>query len=134
MQRVKILVVEDNPVIRDLFRLGIDKLQNEKGANTLQFAVEQAADGGSAWKYIENNPVDLVVVDLYLPVLNGLDLIERIRSSASLRSMKILAISASIHDARDRSLVAGADLFLQKPLRLVDLLEAIRSLLHVQAP
>ena len=133
MQRVKLLVVEDNPVIRDLFRLGIDKLQNEAGARALHFEVEQAADGGTAWNYVQNNSVDLVVIDLYLPVLNGLELIERIRNSPTLRTMKILAISASMHDARDRSLGAGADMFLQKPLRLLDLLDAIRALLNVHS-
>jgi two-component system, OmpR family, response regulator TrcR len=134
MERVRILVVEDNPVIRDLFRLGIYKLQNELGGNHHHFEVEQAADGGSAWNYIQNNPVELLVVDLYLPVLNGIELIQRIRDSQTLRPMKILAISASIHDARDRSLGAGANLFLQKPLRLIDLLEAIRSLLQISNP
>jgi CheY-like chemotaxis protein len=132
MQPVRVLVVEDNPVIRDLFKLGIDKLQNELGGGQ-RFEVHQAGDGGSAWQYIQNNKVDLVVVDLYLPVLNGIELIHRIRQTEEIAGMRILAISASIQDARDRSLGAGADLFLQKPLRLVDLLEAIRTLLRVRS-
>ncbi len=130
MTLFRILVVEDNPVIRDLFRLGIDKLQNEMGGGSCRYEVEQAGDGGSAWKYLQENPVDLLVVDLYLPVLNGLDIIRKIRETPNLRAMKVLAISASIHDARDRSLAAGADMFQQKPLRLFDLLGAIRTLLR----
>ncbi|MBN1961761.1 MAG: response regulator [Deltaproteobacteria bacterium] len=134
MQQINILVVEDNPVIRDLCLLGIEKLQHEKDTKLLRFFVEQAADGGSAWQYIQNNQVDLLVIDLYLPVLNGLELIRRIRKSSAIQNMKILAISASIQDARDRSLGAGANLFLQKPLRLVDLLEALRTLLNLPVP
>ena len=126
------MVVEDNPVIRDLFHLGIEKLRHELGSGA-EYEVAQAADGGAAWALLQQAPVDLMVVDLYLPVLSGLELIRRIRQTPVLAAMKILAISASVHDARDRALGAGADMFLQKPLRLFGLLTAIRSLLGASA-
>jgi CheY-like chemotaxis protein len=132
MERFRVLIVEDNPVIRDLFILGMDKLQEQLKQDEPRFEVTQAEDGGTAWQHIVEKGADLVVVDLYLPVLSGLDLIKRIRENPATQSVRVLAISASIHDARDRSLGAGADRFLQKPLRLVDLLEAIRALLHLE--
>jgi CheY-like chemotaxis protein len=134
MGPVRVLVVEDNPVIRDLFMLGIDKLQGKGPKPERRLDVHQAEDGASAWEHIVKNGVDLLVVDLYLPVLNGLDLIRRIRETPEMQNIKILAISASIQDARDRSLGAGADVFMQKPLRLVELLESLRRLLHIDAP
>ncbi len=133
MEATRILVVEDNPVIRDLVRLGIAKLGAELGMGG-RIEVEHAGDGGSAWDQIQKWRPDLVVLDLYLPVLNGIDVIRRVRSTPELASTGILAISASVHDARDRSLGAGADQFLQKPIRLVELLEAVRSILHSRKP
>ncbi len=126
-ETVQVLVVEDNPVIRDLFLLSVDKLQHRLGERSI--VVHQAEDGATAWKHIVEQGADVVVVDLYLPVLNGIELIRRIRSNSNTRNIKILAISASIQDARDRSLGAGADEFLQKPLRLVDLLEVMGGML-----
>ncbi len=131
MRPYRVLIVEDNPVIRDLFVLGIDKLREGLAGARREVEVTQAEDGATAWKSVQEAEVDMVVVDLYLPVLNGLDLIRRIRETPRLANTKILAISASIQDARDRSLSAGADQFLQKPLKLVDLLDALKSLLKV---
>jgi len=76
--------------------------------------------------------VDLVIADLYIPVLSGLRLIERIRANPATAALRILAISASIEDARMASLGAGADLFLQKPIRLVELADAVSRLLKLE--
>ncbi len=130
MRKVRVLIVEDNPVIRDLFMLGLDRLEEQVKSEST-FEVYQAEDGASAWEHIVKEGVDLVVVDLYLPVLNGLELIKRIRGNKDTAGIKVLAISASIQDARDRSLGAGADQFMPKPLRLVDLLGALKSLLKL---
>lgn len=124
-----VLVVEDNPLIRDLFRHAVRKLVEEKEfSRTIQLL--EVGDGATAWEHLETKPVDLLVVDLYLPVLGGIELIKRIRDKPDVAATKILAMSASFTDARDRSLGAGADLFIQKPLRLVDLLDCLRSLLR----
>jgi CheY-like chemotaxis protein len=131
MGSFRLLIVEDNPVIRDLFMLGIARLNEELAPRDLHLEVLQAEDGATAWEQIIKGGIDLLVSDLYIPVLNGLDLIHRVRNNPATATMKILAISASIQDARDRALGAGADQFLQKPLRLLDLLDALKSLLHL---
>ena len=79
-------------------------------------------------------PIDLAIVDLYIPVLDGLTLIQRIREAPETTTMKVLAISASITDARHRSLSAGADQFLQKPIRMVDVIDAVCTLLRLDPP
>ena len=132
MVALRVLIVEDNPVIRDLFMLGVDRLEEQLHLTQEDFQVFQAEDGASAWEHIATKGVDLIVVDLYLPVLNGLELIKRVRDNPETAHTRILAISASIQDARDRSLIAGADLFLQKPLRLVDLLDSLKALLKLK--
>lgn len=128
---VRIVVVDDNPIIREAVSVAVQRL-NDKCDHRIQLF--EAEDGATAWSRIINNEIDLVIVDLYIPVLSGLDLIERIRESPDIATTKILAISASITDARIRSLSAGADQFLQKPVRLVDLIDAICALLHLDPP
>lgn len=133
-QPLRIMVVEDNPIIRDLFSLAIERLQQELDAGEHSVAMREAGDGATAWDRLQEQPADLLVVDLYLPILGGLEIIRRVREDPSLQSTRILAISASIQDARDRSLGAGADRFLQKPLRLVEVLDAVRTLLRLPMP
>ena len=90
----------------------------------------QTAEERAAWERVERDPPDLLIVDLYLPVLGGIELIERVRATEATATTRIIAMSASFSDAKDRSLGAGADQFLQKPLRLVDVLDALTSQLR----
>ena len=124
-----VLVVEDNPLIRDLFRHAVRKLAGE-AESIRPIQLLEIGDGATAWQHLEAKPVELLVVDLYLPVLGGIELIERVRDKPEVATTKILAMSASYTDAKARSLGAGADQFIQKPLQLVDLLECLRSLLR----
>jgi CheY-like chemotaxis protein len=127
----RVLVVEDNPLIRESIEVAVGRLANQYKEQNWRFEVMQANDGGKAMELLQTYQFDLVVVDLYLPVVSGLDIIHKLRSTAESRATPILAMSASIEDARVRSLSAGADMFLQKPLRLVDVLEALKSLLKL---
>lgn len=138
----RLLIVEDNPVIRDLFMLAVSRLREEQTSLAQiggavadgEFEVVEAEDGSSALDRILESEVDLVVTDLYLPVLSGIELIRRVRNTPSKANTRILAISASIQDARMQSLGAGADSFLPKPLRLIELLDAMRALLRLPTP
>ena len=127
----RVLVVDDNPLIRDSVVFAVQRL-NERikpGGRTLR--LYEAEDGATAWDRIVDKKIDLAITDLYMPVLTGLRLIARIRETPQTAAMKILAVSASIEDARIVSLGAGADLFLQKPIRLVDVMDAVTSLLKL---
>jgi len=125
----RILIVEDNPVVRDLCQHALKKLKTEEDIND-EFELVEVADGATAWDRIQEMDIDLLVTDLYVPILGGLDVIERVRESDK-ATLKILAISASLQDARVKSLDAGADMFLQKPLRMIELLDAVRALLRL---
>ena len=126
---LQILIVEDNPLIRDLFVHAIHRLRSEI-PDCPPIEITEVEDGATALDRLEQKRVDLLVVDLYLPILGGIELIKRIRDDPKLAALRILAMSASFTDARDRSLGAGADIFLQKPLLLVDVLESFRTLLR----
>ena len=84
--------------------------------------VGQAEDGQQALDYVIANPVDLVLMDLEMPVLSGLDSIRAIRALMPTRRVKIIGLSAHADDAAKQAcLAAGADAYLVKPMRLADL-------------
>ena len=84
--------------------------------------VGQAADGQQALDYVHANPVDLILMDLEMPVMSGLDAIRAIRALLPARCIKIIGLSAHADDAaRQACLAVGADAYLVKPMRLADL-------------
>ena len=84
--------------------------------------VAQAEDGQQALDYAAANPVELILMDLEMPVMSGLDAIRAIRALAPARGVKIIGLSAHADDAAKQAcLAAGADAYLVKPMRLADL-------------
>lgn len=112
------LLVEDNNFIRDLFAYGMDRYGQTRGAPV---SLALAGDVEQAWEMLSGSAFDMAIVDFYLPTHSGSTLIERVRSTPGLASMPIVAISVGGAEARDASIAAGADLFLDKPLVMRDL-------------
>jgi CheY-like chemotaxis protein len=120
-----VLLVEDNNLIRDMFSYGIRKyFRGRPGYVT----VDHASDGATAWQMLAAASYDLAIVDYYLPVLDGAQLVQRMRSEPRLRTVPIVAISVGGSEAREATLAAGADLFLDKPLVLKDLFATLERL------
>lgn len=104
----RILVVDDDPHIRDLLTFALGKAG---------FAVGEASDGEEAWDAIERDPPHLVVLDINMPRLNGLDLCRRLRASGGpLADLPILFLS-SRDDEIDRiiGIELGGDDYVVKP-------------------
>jgi CheY-like chemotaxis protein len=105
---------------------------------SLGFEVAQVADGQALLAAAQAHPPDLVVTDIVMPGLGGLEAIARLRRLPALAGVPVLAVSANAsgHD-EERSLAAGADAFLAKPIALDRLLSRVGELLDVtwiQAP
>ena len=113
----RLLVVDDNAVNRALL------------ADTLvpmEFAVDQAENGEVALRQAETSQPDLVLTDIVMPVMDGLELIRRLRAHAVLRSLPIVVISASATDADQvAALQSGANAFLGKPVEQDVLLQTL---------
>jgi two-component system chemotaxis response regulator CheY len=124
-----ILLAEDNHLVCELFSYGVQKLARETFKTPTRIDVVEAADGASAWDKLQAGRFDLVVLDMYLPVLGGAEIIERMRSSERYKRTPVLAISAGGRSARKSALVAGADMFLDKPVTLIEVLATIKRLL-----
>jgi DNA-binding response OmpR family regulator len=113
-----ILVVDDDDNIRGLLRAML-----ERGAHL----VVEAEDGREALALIERVPLDLIVLDVNLPDVDGPELCRRVKADEAKRRLPVLMLTAATQEEnRKRCLEAGADGYLTKPfspLALLDLIE-----------
>ena len=117
---MRILIVEDEPEASAVLA---------RGLREHAFAVDTAADGHAALEQAAVNDYDLIVLDLMLPGLDGLDVCRGLRAGGS--NVPILMLTAlGEPDERVLGLDAGADDYLPKPYHLPELLARIRALLR----
>src|SRR5262245_16547846 len=125
---VKVLVVEDNPHVARLIREGLAGSTAHFG-DQVSFEFCESSNGRDALEMCRNQPFDAAIIDIYLPIMDGAQVIAALRSDADLSAMPIIAVSAGGAAARDAALRAGADLFLDKPMRLRQVIESMQRLI-----
>lgn len=128
----RVLVAEDNPLVREMLRFGIRKFHGTGPAARRELEVIEAENGQQAWESIREGTADLAIIDYYMPVMNGAQLIRRIRETENLHSLPVIVVSVGGEEARQDSYAAGADLFLDKPVLLGQLFSSLRRLLGLQ--
>jgi two-component system, OmpR family, phosphate regulon response regulator PhoB len=128
-QTSRILIVEDEELIQEMLSVALE----EEG-----FGVITAADGRSAVEYLKScepnsgeSPIDLVILDLMLPHINGLDICRLLRHQGNPVPILILSAKGSETD-RVLGLEVGADDYLTKPFSMRELVARCRALLRRQ--
>jgi heavy metal response regulator len=121
---MRILVVEDEKRIADFLCRGLE------GAG---YAVDAAPTGATAVENIHSTDYDLVVLDLMLPDMDGMRVLEKIRNRKAGPPVLILSARGALDD-RVRGLEQGADDYLVKPFAFVELLARVRALLRRGQP
>ena len=117
----RILVVDDEPNIV----ISVEYLMRREG-----YLAVAADDGEAALRALEEQPVDLVVLDVMLPTMSGFDVCERIRADPRWRDVKIVMLTARGRDTEvARGLRLGADAYLTKPFSTRDLVLQVKQLL-----
>jgi two-component system copper resistance phosphate regulon response regulator CusR len=117
---MRLLVVEDEPVAAGLLA---------RGLREHAYAVDVASNGPAALEQAVANDYDLVILDVRLPGLNGLEVCERLRAEGV--AVPILMLTAlGGFDQRVEGLDAGADDYLPKPYHFPELLARVRALLR----
>jgi len=118
------LVVEDESRIADFL---------SRGLVSAGYAVDVAATGGSAIDMIHSTDYDLVILDLGLPDVDGLTVLQKIRNRKVSPPVLILSARDAVDD-RVKGLEGGADDYLVKPFAFVELLARVRVLLRRGQP
>jgi uncharacterized protein (TIGR02266 family) len=125
----RILVVEDNRHVASLIQDGLKGSARRNFGGGLSFDVRSAEDGRQAIDMLRRDKYDALIVDVYLPVLDGSKVIQTARSELGLENIPIIAVSAGGDAARKSALAAGANIFLDKPMRLRQVIDTIQRLL-----
>ncbi len=117
----KVLVVDDNPVSRELIR---EVLQSP------QHRILEAEDGEEALEMVRQEEPDLVLLDIQLPVLDGFEVLRRIRGNPRFARLPVIALTAfAMREDCERALQLGFDEYITKPIDAASLRLRIRSLL-----
>jgi two-component system OmpR family response regulator len=125
-ETMRILVVEDDKKIASFVVNGL----KQSG-----FAVDHASDGDDGLMHAQTVAYDAAIVDIMLPKLDGLSLIQQLRAGGTRTPVLILSAKAAVDD-RVRGLQAGGDDYLTKPFAFSELLARVQALIRraTQAP
>ncbi|WP_455666996.1 response regulator transcription factor [Phocaeicola sp.] len=117
----KIILVEDEINIASFIERGLREFGHE---------VSVAHDGNAGWELLQNEPFDLLIVDIIMPGMNGLDLCRVYRQRFGYRSPVIMLTALGTTDDIVKGLDAGADDYLVKPFSFQELEARIKALLR----
>jgi two-component system chemotaxis response regulator CheY len=125
MERQRILIVEDSPTMRQLLVFALRRLKSVE--------IVEAQDGMDGLRKISSDHFDLALIDINMPVMDGLKLISLIRGEDSLKEIPIVVITTEgAKEDRDRALVLGANEYLTKPIQANRVLAVARALLKLE--
>ncbi|HKK01178.1 MAG TPA: response regulator [Desulfuromonadales bacterium] len=119
----KILITEDSPTMRSLI---ISTL-----ADMGDFEIVEAANGFEALRILPREKVDLVITDINMPDINGLELVSFVKNNPNYRSIPLFIISTEGRERdREKGLALGADAYLVKPFSPDELQALVRRYLN----
>ncbi|MEM8503364.1 MAG: response regulator [Cyanobacteria bacterium P01_D01_bin.1] len=121
----QILVVDDNPDLRAY----VSSVLNRQG-----YQVRTAEQGAAGLEMATTHEPDLIITDLMMPGVNGLEMIERIRKDVALQGTPIILLTAKVDsETRLEGMEQGADAYLSKPFNDRELLAEVRNLLALKS-
>lgn len=125
MQPRKILVVDDSKLMHKMYEVMLR-----------QYPLVFASDGRQALDRLEAHPdIDLVLLDINMPNMNGLELLDQLRTQGSLDRLAVIIISTEGREEDTaRGLEAGARAYVKKPFHSEEILDVISRLEKVTAP
>jgi two-component system, chemotaxis family, chemotaxis protein CheY len=121
-----ILVVEDSATMRSLIAAALEQVG-------LPIKVDEAESGFEALRLLPRRRYDLIVTDINMPDINGLELVSFVKQNDAYRRIPLVIISTEGSERdRRKGLGLGAEAYLVKPFEPEDLVQVVRSLLGVE--
>ncbi len=121
MKNKKIIIVEDNKDISDLVKLHLSDIGIE---------VHVFYDGIDGWNSIKQNQYDLIILDIMLPGMDGLQICKKIRNTSKAYTPILMLTSRSSEMDRVLGLESGADDYLTKPFSLMEMVARVKALIR----
>ena len=122
MAKRRILIVEDSPTMRQLLVLALSRLADVE--------IVEAQDGMDGLRKVSGDAFDLALIDINMPIMDGLKLIGLMRGEDAMKDIPIVVITTEgAQEDRDRALQLGADEYLTKPIQTNRVLAVAKSLL-----
>jgi len=126
MDRKRILIVEDSPTMRQLLVFALRRLKDVD--------IVEAHDGMDGLRKVSSDHFDLALIDINMPVMDGLKLISLIRGEDSLCSIPIVVITTEgANEDRERALSLGANEYLTKPIQANHVLTIVKGLMKSES-
>jgi len=124
MAGYKFLVVDDSPTMRQLISFSLKRIQNSK--------VDEAGNGVEALKMLPNDKYDLMILDINMPLMDGLKLLSIVRKDERHKDLPVVIVTTEGADAdREKGMQLGANDYLPKPIQTNQLLKIVRNLLGI---
>jgi len=118
----RILIAEDEEILRMLI---MDTLEEE------EYIVDEAQDGEEALELLQKYQYDLLILDYMMPIVTGIEVIEKVRHDMKDQQQKILMLSAKSQSfEQEKVLNAGADYFMAKPFSPLALLAKVEEIFN----
>ncbi|HSE40834.1 MAG TPA: response regulator [Acidobacteriota bacterium] len=122
MDPITFLVVDDSPTMRQLITFSLKRF---KGCNIIE-----AVDGVDALKKLQTTKVDVILVDINMPVMDGLKLVSLVRQDPKINQLPVIIITTEgAEEDRQRGLALGANAYIVKPIQSSHLLKTINEVL-----
>jgi len=120
-----ILIVEDSPTMRQLITFAMKRIANAK--------IIEATDGVDALKKLSSEPVDLILADINMPIMDGLKLVSLVRNNPSYKDIPVIIITTEgAKEDRERAMAIGANAYLAKPIQTQELIKMVNSFINPQ--
>jgi two-component system chemotaxis response regulator CheY len=117
-----VLIVEDSKAIRSMLRVSL-----EEGG---EYFVVEAGNGFEALKALPTRRFDLIITDINMPDINGLELIGYVKSNPTYRDIPLIIVSTEkTEEDKKRGIALGAAGYVEKPFRKEDLMEIVVKVL-----
>jgi two-component system chemotaxis response regulator CheY len=122
MAKYRVLIVEDSPTMRQLLVFALRRLKDVE--------IVEAQDGMDGLRRVSSDHFDIALIDINMPVMDGLKLIRLMRDEESLRQIPIVVVTTEGADEdRERALALGANEYLTKPIQANRVLAVVKDLL-----
>lgn len=118
-----VLVIEDDETIRR----GMNRILEDEG-----YQVISAADGTQLTKVLDNSPIDLILLDIGLPWVNGYELAELMKAHKDLKFIPLIFVSGRTSEADiKKAFSVGADDYIKKPFDVEQLKKTVKTLIKI---